>query len=238
MSSRCSTTSPPTLRTPRRALVAPRQARHRALAAQPHLQPHWGLLAELSSLDHAGDSSPSSHRSSSGSSPSSRRSTTSRVMLGTPRRALVARPHLRQHWGLLVELLSLLVRLVAELSQLDHVSGHAGDSSLSSHRSSSGLSLSSRSSTTSPATLGTPRRALVARPCLRPRWGLIAELSSLLVRLVAELSPLDHVFGHARDSSSSSRRSTMSPATLGTSRRALVAPRQAHRRALIARSRL
>jgi hypothetical protein len=51
---------------------------------------------------------------------------------------------------------------------------------------------------------------------------LVAELSSLLVRLVAELSPLYHVSGHAEDSLSSSRRSTTSPVTLGTPRRALV----------------
>jgi hypothetical protein len=38
------------------------------------------------------------------------------------------------------ELSSLLVRLVAELSLIDHVSGHAGDSSPSSRRSSSGSS--------------------------------------------------------------------------------------------------
>jgi hypothetical protein len=56
-----------------------------------------------------------------------------------------------------IELSSLLVRLIAELSPLDHVSGHARDSSSSSHRSSSGSSLSSRRSTTSLVTLGTLR---------------------------------------------------------------------------------
>jgi hypothetical protein len=34
--------------------------------------------------------------------------------------------------------------------------------------------------------------------------GLLAELSSLLVRLVAKLSLLDHISGHAGNSSSSS----------------------------------
>jgi hypothetical protein len=151
--------SPATLGTPRQAFIATRQAHRRALAARPRLWPHWGLLAELSSL---------------------------------------------------------LVRIIAELSSLDHVSGHVGDSSPSSRRSSSGSSPSSRSSTTSLATMGTPRRALVAprqdhrraliaRPRLRPCWGLLTELSSLLV-----------------GSSPSSRRSTTSPVTLGTPRRALV----------------
>jgi hypothetical protein len=122
-------------------------------------------------------------------------------------------------------------------------------SSPSSRRSSSGSSPSSHSLTTSPATLGTPcraliaprqahRRALAARPRLWPRWGLLAELSSLLVRLVAELSLLDHVFGNIGDSSPSSqpsslgsslssRSSTMSLATLGTHHRALAARHRA-----------
>jgi hypothetical protein len=143
--------------------------------------------------DHAGDSSPSFCHSSSGSSPSSRSSTMSSA-----------------YWGLLGELSLLLVRIIAELSSLDHIFGHTGDSSPSSRRSLLGSSLSSHCSTMSPVTLGTPRRALLSRPRLWPRWGHLAELSSLLVRLVVELSPLHHVFGHAGDFSSSSRHNVSS----------------------------
>jgi hypothetical protein len=102
-----------------RALVTPRQARRQALVARSRLQPHWGLLAELSQLDHI-----SSHTGDS--SLSSRHSTTSSSTLGTPRRALIApcqarrqalaaRPRLRSRWGLLIELLSQLLISVLSL---------------------------------------------------------------------------------------------------------------------------
>jgi hypothetical protein len=177
--------SPATLGTPRRALIAPRHARRRALRARPCLRPHWGLITELSLL--VAELSP-----------------------------LVA-----ELSPLLAEISLLIAELspiVTELSLLDHVSGHARDSSLSSHRSLSGSSPSSRCSTTSLVMLGTPRRALVpphqarrraliTRPCLRPHRGLITELSPLVAKL--SLSSRRSL-PSSRCSSLSSRRSSLS----------------------------